>query len=396
MPCWLWPNSSSGHQPHNRRYLSGMMKKKKKGSRKGYTTGANAAAAARAAVVGLVEGSVPDQVETLLPNGERILFSVIDGVVGRGCAHAVVIKDAGDDPDVTDKAHLTADVELLDGVKGQVELLGGVGVGTVTRPGLGLEVGTAAINPIPRKNIAENMREAGGSLLQQHGLQATISVPDGEERAKRTLNHRLGIVGGISILGTTGIVHPYSTAAFRASVIQGIEVAARQGQDIVVLTTGGRTEKFVMRTLPQLDESCFVQMGDFLRYALDTAVAQGIEHVVIGGMVGKLTKMAQGETITHANRNAVDTGLLADLVAGIGVDPSVCEEIRQAETARFASEKMEELGLTTEFHQTLAGKVIETLTGRYPEKFSIRILVCDFEGNPLADVRHETEQEGAS
>ncbi len=372
------------------------MKKKKKGSRKGYTTGANSAAAAKAAVVGLVEGRVPEQIETLLPNGERIIFPVIEGHTESGRSHAVVVKDAGDDPDVTDKAHLTVDIELLEGLKGQVELLGGEGVGVVTRPGLGLEVGTAAINPIPRKNIEENVREVGETLLQTAGLRVTISVPDGEERARRTLNHRLGIIGGISILGTTGIVHPYSTAAFRASVIQGIEVAARQGQDIVVLTTGGRTEKFVMRTLPQLDESCFVQMGDFLRYALDTAVAQGIEHIVIGGMVGKLTKMAQGETITHANRNAVDTGLLADLVAGIGVDPSICEEIRQAETARFASEKMEELGLTTEFHQTLAGKVIETLTGRYPEKFSIRILVCDFEGNPLADVRHATEQEGAS
>lgn len=361
-----------------------MQRNKKKGSRKGYTTGANSAAAARAAVIGLVSGQVPAEVESLLPNGERVRFPVVDGAVTSDSAHAVVVKDAGDDPDVTDKARMTVDVRVLEGSSGVVELLGGVGVGTVTRPGLGLEIGKAAINPIPRKNIEENVREAGSALLESDGLEIIVSVPDGEERARRTLNHRLGILGGISILGTTGIVHPYSTAAFRASVIQGIEVAARQGQDTVVLTTGGRTEKFVLRTLPELDEACFVQMGDFLSYALDTVVEQGIEHVVIGGMVGKLTKMAQGETITHANRNAVNTGLLADIVADLGVEQKVCDEIRSADTARFASELMEELGLTEQFHRALAEKVIETLAGRYPEKFSIQVLVCDFDGNSLA------------
>ncbi|MBC8519046.1 MAG: cobalt-precorrin-5B (C(1))-methyltransferase [Gammaproteobacteria bacterium] len=366
-----------------------MQRNKKKGSRKGYTTGANSAAAARAAVIGLISGEVPDEVEALLPNGERVLFPVIDGAVTPDSAHAVVVKDAGDDPDVTDKAHMTADVRILESSSGVIELLGGVGVGTVTRPGLGLEVGKAAINPTPRKNIEENIREVGSALLKRAGIEIIISVPDGEERAKRTLNHRLGILGGISILGTTGIVHPYSTAAFRASVIQGIEVAARQGQDTVVLTTGGRTEKFVIRSLPELDESCFVQMGDFLSYALDTVVDQGIAHVVIGGMVGKLTKMAQGETITHANRNAVNTGLLADLAAKLGVEQKICDEIRDADTARFASERMEEIGLTAQFHHALAEKVIATLSGRYPGKFSIKVLVCDFDGNPLAQAFKE-------
>jgi cobalt-precorrin-5B (C1)-methyltransferase len=245
-------------------------------------------------------------------------------------------------------------------------------------------VGGPAINPVPRKNIEENVREVAAELLNEKGLEVTISVPGGIEMAKKTLNYRLGIIDGISILGTTGIVHPYSTAAFRASVIQGIEVAANQGQDTVVLTTGGRTEKFVMREYPDFVSTRFVQMGDFLKYALNTSVDMKIKHVIIGGMVGKLTKMAQGETITHAGRNAVNTGLLAELAAKIGVDETVCNDIRENTTARYASERMEELNLIDEFHQTLCEKVIETLRERYPDQFSLTVLVCDFDGNKLA------------
>ncbi|OIR06093.1 cobalt-precorrin-6A synthase [mine drainage metagenome] len=366
-----------------------METQKPKGTRKGYTTGACSAAAARAATLGLVVGQVPDEIECQLPNGQMVRFAVMDGYCADGCAHAVVIKDAGDDPDVTDKAHLTADVRRLSAMPDAVLLKGGVGVGLVTMRGLGLEVGGPAINPVPRRNIEENVRAVAGALLDSDGLEVTISVPGGEEMAKRTLNARLGIIGGISILGTTGIVHPYSTAAFRASVIQGIEVAAKQGQDTVVLTTGGRTEKFVMRELPQLAQSCFVQMGDFLKYALDTAASHGIRHLVIGGMVGKLTKMAQGETITHAGRNAVDTDLVADIAAAVGASPEVCAGIRAAETARFGAEQMEQLGLAHEFHLELGRRVINTLAARYPGKFTLRVLICDFEGNKLAEVEQD-------
>lgn len=365
------------------------MERKPKGTRKGYTTGACSAAAARAAVLGLIEGSVPDSVDCDLPNGQRVRFTVTDGRCDGESAHAVVIKDAGDDPDVTDKAELTADVYLLPEAPGTVLLKGGAGVGTVTMRGLGLEVGGPAINPVPRRNIEANVRSAAGVLLERTGLEVCISVPGGEILTKKTLNSRLGIIGGISILGTTGIVHPYSTAAFRASVVQGVDVAANQGQDIVVLTTGGRTEKFAMRELPQLEQACFVQMGDFLKYALDTVVKRGIRHVVIGGMVGKLTKIAQGETITHANRNPVDTNLLSEIAASIGAPPDVCEAISQALMARYASERMEELGLITEFYEALGRRVIKTLTERYSGKFSIRVLMCDFEGIKLAEVSEE-------
>ena len=363
------------------------MEKKKKGTRKGFTTGACSAAAARAASLGLLEGAVPEVVESQLPNGQLVSFSVSDGFCENGTAHAVVIKDAGDDPDVTNKAALTADVRLLADCPGEVVVKGGDGVGVVTMQGLGLKVNGPAINPVPRKNIEDNVRMVAAPLLETQGLEVTISVPGGVEMAKRTLNARLGILNGISILGTTGIVHPYSTAAFRDSVIQGIQVAANQGQESVVLTTGGRTEKFVIAELPQLAPACFVQMGDFLKYAWDTAHREGIEHVIIGGMVGKLTKMAQGETITHANRNAVNTGLLAELASEIGVPEAVCTDIRAAQTARYAGERIEELGLGREFYQALGRKVISTIMARYENsRFDLTVLVCDFDGNKLAEV----------
>ncbi|TAN29614.1 MAG: cobalt-precorrin-5B (C(1))-methyltransferase, partial [Castellaniella sp.] len=226
---------------------------------------------------------------------------------------------------------------------------------------------------------------AGASLLDEAGLEVTISVPQGEEMTKKTLNARLGILGGISILGTTGIVKPYSTAAYRASVVQGVQVAGTLGHGVVVLTTGGRTEKFVMEEMPHLPEPAFVQMGDFLRYAMGAAVKAGLKQVVIGGMVGKLTKIAQGETITHAGRAEVDTGLLAELAASVGAPPEVCEAIRDHETARYASERMDALGLGAAFHTALAQRVIQTLRTRYPDQFELKVLVCDFDGRKIAE-----------
>ncbi len=368
-------------------------KKKEKGTRKGFSTGACSAAAARAACLGLVTGKVPDFIESILPNRQLVSFAVSDHYCDKSHAHAVVIKDAGDDPDCTDKAPLTADIRLLPKQAGEVIIKGGLGVGKVTMRGLGLEVGGPAINAIPRKNIEENVRLSAAPLLKENGIEVTISVPGGEEMAKKTLNARLGIIDGISILGTTGIVNPYSTAAFRDSVIQGIQVAANQGQDTVVLTTGGRTEKFVIKELPELASACFVQMGDFLKYALDTAIKENIKHVIIGGMVGKLTKMAQGETITHAGRSAVNTGLLAEFAKEVGADKQVCEDIRQATTARYASERMEEIGLLNAFYQALGNKVIQTLRSRYPVGFDLQVLICDFDGNKLADIKQSEKHD---
>ncbi|HAF53799.1 MAG TPA: cobalt-precorrin-5B (C(1))-methyltransferase [Thauera sp.] len=361
--------------------------KRDRGNRTGFSTGANSAAAAAAATLGLVQGAVPDAVECVLPNTMRVHFKITDGHIEGDHAHAVSVKDAGDDPDATHGAHLTADVCRIRGGGGEVILKGGPGVGVVTKPGLGLDVGGPAINPVPRRNIIDNVRAAGAPILEAgDSLAVTISVPGGEEMAKKTLNARLGILGGISILGTTGIVRPYSTAAFRASVVQAVDVAANQGQTSVVFTTGGRTEKCAMREFPQLDEACFVQMGDFVKAAFTTAVKQRMQHIIVGAMVGKLTKIAQGLSVTHAWREEVDRELIAGAAAEVGAPADLVAEIRAAETARFAAERLADLGLAVAFHRALAERAIRSLRQRYPGPHRLTVLACNFEGVPIVTV----------
>lgn len=365
--------------------------KRDRGNRTGFSTGANSAAAAAAATLGLVHGRVPEVIECVLPNTQRVRFSITDGWTDGRRARAVSVKDAGDDPDATNGAHLTAEVERLPGACGEIVLRGGPGVGVVTKPGLGLEVGGPAINPVPRRNIADNVRAAGAPILAAgDGLAVTISVPGGEVMATKTLNARLGILGGISILGTTGIVRPYSTAAFRASVVQAVDVAANQGQTSVVFTTGGRTEKCAMRCFPELDEACFVQMGDFVKAAFQTAVKQGMQHIIVGAMVGKLTKIAQGLSVTHAWREEVDRELIASAAAEVGAPPDLVDEIRAAETARFAAERLAELDLSVAFHRALAARAIHSLRQRYPGPHRLTVLACNFEGVPIVTLEeHE-------
>ena len=360
--------------------------RRKRGHRSGFTTGACAAAAARAATLGLLTGEVPASIHCALPNGLDVEFPVHAGRVEGDTAHAVIVKDAGDDPDATNGAHLTAQVRCLPSAAGQIVLKGGPGVGLVTKEGLGLEVGGPAINPVPRRNIDANVRAVAGELLDQDGLEVTISVPGGEEMAKKTLNARLGILGGISILGTTGIVRPYSTAAFRASVVQAVDVAAKQGQTSVVFTTGGRTEKFAMRQLPELDESCFVQMGDFVKAAFSSAVKHKTPRIYVGAMVGKLTKMCQGLSVTHAWKAEIDRDILAESAREVGAPADLVEEIRAAETARFAAERLAVLGLAEAFHRQLAKKAIRSLKGQYPGNYHLTVLVCDFEGQFICRV----------
>jgi cobalt-precorrin-5B (C1)-methyltransferase len=365
--------------------------KRDRGNRTGFSTGANSAAAAAAATLGLVHGRVPEAIDCVLPNTQRVRFTITDGWTDGQRARAVSIKDAGDDPDATNGAHLTAEVERVPGGAGEIILRGGPGVGTVTKSGLGLDVGGPAINPVPRKNISDNVRAAGAPILDAgDGIAVTISVPGGELMATKTLNARLGILGGISILGTTGIVRPYSTAAFRASVVQAVDVAANQGQTSVVFTTGGRTEKCAMRSFPELDEACFVQMGDFVKAAFQTAVKQNMRHIIVGAMVGKLTKIAQGLSVTHAWREEIDRELIASAAEEVGAPPDLVAEIRAAETARFAAERLAELNLAVAFHRALAERAIRSLRERYPGPHRLTVLACNFEGVPIITVEeHE-------
>lgn len=326
--------------------------------RSGWTTGTCSTAAAKAAVTALLTQVPQSEVEVALPDGRRVRFPVERCEVATHRAEAVVIKDAGDDPDVTHGAHMTATVRWKSDPG--LELEGGVGVGVVTKPGLGLEVGGPAINPVPRQMLNQNVREAVD--LTTRGLVVVLSVPDGEKRAKKTTNARLGILGGISILGTTGVVRPFSTESWRASVLQAVDVMAAQGLPTLVLATGGRTEKAAMRLLPDLPPVCFVEVGDFTGAALKQAVSAGLRDVVFVGMAGKLTKLASGVLMTHYTRSKVDTAVLVEVTAEAGGGPALLEAVRGANTARHAYEMWEAGGLLREAGDLLCARVGAVLT----------------------------------
>ena len=363
----------------------------RRGMRTGYTTGACATAAAKAATLALIQQQPVREVTISLPIGQEASFSIVDFRVGPDACEAAVIKDAGDDPDVTHGAEIRALVRWTN--RPGIHLTGGVGVGVVTRLGLGLEVGGPAINPVPRRMISEAVAAAAGDLPADCGLEVVISVPRGEELARKTLNGRLGIIGGISILGTTGIVRPWSTASWRASVEQAIDVAAANGQVHVVLTTGGRSEKFAMALLP-LPEVAFVEMGIFTGRALQRCVERGVTHVTLAGMVGKFSKLAQGHFQTHVAGNQVDLDFLADLAGRSDAPPSLVDEIRGANTARHAQELAQAAG-NSAFFQLLAETVAEGCRGYARDRISAEAVLFDFDGRLLGRASKGGQREPA-
>lgn len=348
------------------------MRVRKRALRTGWTTGTCSAAAAKAATTALVCGATPPTVEAPLPTGDRVQLPVDSYDVQPGRVTAVVVKDAGDDPDVTHGAHLTATVSRL--AEPGFQLEGGIGVGVVTKPGLGLEVGDAAINHTPRLQIEQAVREA---LPEPAGIKVVISVPEGERMARKTTNGRLGILGGISILGTTGIVRPFSTESWRASVEQAVDVMAAQELTTLVLATGGRTEKAAMRLLPGLPEVCFVEVGDFTGAAIRRAVAAGLTDVVFVGMVGKLTKLAAGVLMTHYTRSAIDRDLLSRITAEAGGPADLVERVREANTARHAYQLWAEAALLTAAGSVLCERVRDVLQRFSEQQLRARVAMVD-------------------
>jgi cobalt-precorrin-5B (C1)-methyltransferase len=312
-----------------------------------------------------------------LPGGRRVGFAVESCEYGPRQARAVVVKDAGDDPDVTHGAHLTASVRWQDGAG--VTLEGGEGVGIVTKPGLGIEVGEPAITAVPRAMIIQAVGEAVD--LSSTGVLVVISVPGGEKMARKTTNARLGILGGISILGTTGIVRPFSTASWRASVEQAVSVMAAQGERTVVLCTGGRTEKGAMAMLPGLPEVCFVEVGDFTGAALRRAVSVELERVVFVGMAGKLAKLAAGVLMTHYTRSKVDLSLLRDVTLAAGGTPAAVQEVAAANTGRHAYEIWQREGLLRRAGDELCGRVRAVLLRAAQERLAADVAMVDFSGS---------------
>ena len=282
--------------------------------RSGYTTGACAAAAAGAAVR-LLCGHKAAAVEIPLPARRRVLFPIHRAFMQEGAAFASVIKDAGDDPDVTNGAEIGALVRTVD-APGEVIIKGGAGVGVVTRPGLPVAPGEPAINPVPRAMIRAAVREPLPSPAA--GIEVAIVVPDGERLAEKTLNHRLGIVGGISILGTTGIVTPMSAAAWTATVASSLNVAAAMGLPEILLSSGRTSEKAAMAALSMPDYGC-VLMGDYVEFSLREAGRHPFARLHLAAQWAKMVKIAMGTPDTHVRAGVIELPRVAAFLRDLGV-----------------------------------------------------------------------------
>ena len=302
--------------------------------RRGWTTGTCAAAAAKAAYAALVTGEFPDPVEVTLPRGERPSFALALTRQDQTSAAAGVVKDAGDDPDVTHGALVIATVRA--GAPGAgVTFRAGEGVGTVTRAGLPLPPGEPAINPVPRRMIRDAIAEVAAAAGRAADAEVEISIPGGAALAAKTLNGRLGIVGGLSILGTTGIVVPYSCAAWIHSIQRGIDVARAAGLTHIAGSTGSSSEAAVQK-LYDLPEIALIDMGDFVGGMLKYLRAHPLPRVTIAGGVGKMTKLAQGLTDLHSKRGEVDLALLAEFARAAGGSAALCARIAAANNAAEA------------------------------------------------------------
>ena len=343
----------------------------------GFTTGASAAAAAKGAALMLRDQRRVESVELALPAGVSAIFALHGQRFDEQSAACCVIKDAGDDPDVTNGCEVWAEVRLEPGgnpiERGElfpsVIITGGTGIGRVTKPGLAVPVGEWAINPVPYRMITEAVLE----VLADHGSRitdracaphsflltphVTISIPDGEERARRTLNARLGIVGGLSILGTTGIVTPVSHQAWTDTIDAALDVALATGCTRVVASTGRSSEQAAEKLLP-LPEEAFILMGDHVGHLAAACARRGIAELVLAAQFAKLVKIACGHPQTHAAVVALDLATLADWARAAGLDAVLIERLEWAHTAR---ELYQELGSHHPLMELVAARVIDRL-----------------------------------
>lgn len=359
---------------------------RKRSLRTGYTTGTCAAAATKAALSALVSGNKLPKVNVSLPKDKHIVIDIAwIKFVDERSVTASVIKDGGDDPDVTNGAEIWSTVSLLES-SNKIMIDGGIGVGRVTKPGLGLEIGKAAINPTPLKMINQAIEEIlEKQQKNRYGLSILISVPKGEEIAKRTDNPRLGIIGGISILGTTGIVIPYSTASFAASIRQSIDVSIAMGSDSVILTTGGRSEDFARSIFGNsVADHAYIQIGDFIGFSIKQCAIKKIKKAYVIGFIGKLTKMAMGVKQTHVKGSNVDMNFLATLANRCGANNDLVKKIKLANTARHVGELIDQSGLSM-FYDVLCEEVYNHLSKDSPSDLQIKIILLDFTGKVIGN-----------
>ena len=351
--------------------------------REGFTTGTAAAGAAKAAAILLLGGEVPDTIDVPLPGGGRLVVPVAEVRRDGEGAYGAVIKDGGDDPDATHGAAIGCRVSF-GGEAGEINVDGGEGVGRVTLPGLPVAVGQAAINPAPRGQIAAALAEAVRETDFVGGLRAVVTVAGGEAIAQKTLNPRLGIVGGISILGVTGIVRPFSHDAWRVSISEALDVARALGHDVVGFSTGRRSEALLAAAEPALPATALIQAADFFAHALREAAARRFGRIVWAAFGGKLVKMAQGLENTHAWRGDTDFSALAGWCREAGWPEDAARQAGRANTARQALEEAPWPGAKAALVAVLSREALRHMrrfAGAEPE---LALRVYDFDGIELA------------
>ncbi|GAB2975528.1 cobalt-precorrin-5B (C(1))-methyltransferase [Amycolatopsis acidiphila] len=340
--------------------------------RYGWTTGACATAATTAAYTALLTGEFPDPVEVRLPKDRRPTFALATETLAADSATAGVIKDAGDDPDVTHGALILSTVSHGEPGSG-VTFRAGEGVGTVTLPGLPLAVGEPAINPVPRRLMTDAVERVAASCGGTGDVVVEISIPDGEELARQTWNPRLGILGGLSVLGTTGVVVPYSCSAWIDSIRRGVDVARAMGYQHVAGATGSTSER-VVASLYGLPEVALLDMGDFAGAVLKYLRRHPVPRLTLAGGFAKFSKLAAGHLDLHSKRSQVDLRLLASLA------PPIAEEIRSANTALHALELAQAAGIP--LGDLVASRALATAVEVLrPAPIEVDVVVIDRAGN---------------
>jgi cobalt-precorrin-5B (C1)-methyltransferase len=344
--------------------------------RYGNTTGACAAAAAKAALIALLEHPV-DRVGIPSPVGVRFEILVKESKKQGNVGVSTVVKDAGDDIDATDKLEISATVKLTD--DGKVTIRSGKGIGMVTKPGLAVPVGESAINPMPRRMIEESVREV---LPAGRGAEVTLNIPEGEKVATKTLNSKLGIVGGLSVLGTTGIVKPLSMEACRRSLIPQIDVALSAGYERVFFVPGNIGERIVKK-LFKPPEDVIVQTGDFVGYMLDKAKEKGVKEILFLGHPGKLAKVAAGIFNTHHKVADARNEVVAAYAGAVGADASIVNRILQSNTTEEAITLLKQAKLSEQVFDRIAERVSQRVAERVEQKIKISVILVSLDGEVL-------------
>ena len=365
--------------------------------RQGFSTGTAAAAAAQGALYELLGLSCPEWVEVPLPGGGSLTIPLFRHGQSGDRGEALVIKNAGDDPDVTNGAEIGARVWRLEetpGTEEEITLLGGEGVGRVTKPGLAVTVGEPAINPVPRRMIKKALRQVWDAVKPREPLRLAVEifVPRGQELARHTLNPRLGILGGISILGTTGLVKPFSHQAYRATIAASLRVARAAGLQHIAFSTGGKSEGYLKEILPNLPEEAFVQMGDYVRFAFKVAAGMGFKEISVAAFFGKALKIAQGFGHTHASRGLADLKELGRRTLDLTGDAHLAQVVAEANTARQALEILTWARVGQVVAQ-VGARMLAALRDYAGPAPKLSALVLDFDGATLW--RGENSEEAA-